>query len=471
MKCQFDVVVVGSGPAGVHAAYPLIKTGLKVAIIDGGLDSKRKDKKLSNFSYTGFRETSNAYDLIKKSSYCFNTTYQLLKIKSNVEIIQSLAKGGLSEQWHGICDYFSKEELKRIGLPAKQIQQEYEEITKIIKLKPNTSLDFHSKTLLESARNSPQSENELYQVPIVYPYKTSTQIEEFKKFKNFTYIPNQLVTIVKDNKNYVEIESLTIDKSSQILTNTKYLILAAGSINTTRILLKSLKLYNYKTTFLTKAHYITACLHPKVILKNKNSQELNLGQLVISSKNSQSNLNPFFIQMYRFNTLVINKVLKYIPLPKFVALPLLSVFAPSLMIADIRFSAFETKNKYCQLIKEGKNDILKIFFSESKKEKKNHKDQFRKIVNQLKSWGLFSIRTVKDYTTSHYAGGVPYQQKPGKISVDLNGKLHQAKRIYVADSSSWKALPAKPPTLTIMANAARIGKNVSIIFLKKENKK
>ena len=37
---QFDVVVVGSGPAGVHAAYPLVKARLRVAIIDGGLDSK-----------------------------------------------------------------------------------------------------------------------------------------------------------------------------------------------------------------------------------------------------------------------------------------------------------------------------------------------------------------------------------------------------------------------------------------------
>ena len=47
---EFDVVIVGSGPAGVNAAYPLIEAGLKVAIIDGGLDSKKKDKQLNDFS-------------------------------------------------------------------------------------------------------------------------------------------------------------------------------------------------------------------------------------------------------------------------------------------------------------------------------------------------------------------------------------------------------------------------------------
>lgn len=467
MNDRFDIVVVGSGPAGIHAAYPLIKAGLKVSIIDGGLDSKRKDKKLNNFLYSSFRETSNAYDLIKKSSFCFNRTYQLLKIKSDIEVIQSLAKGGLSEQWHGICDFFSDEELKKIGLPTKEIQEEYKEIAKIINLKSDTNLDFQCKTLLESTKNISPSKIKLYQVPIAFPYRTNSKIEEFKKNKNFTYIPNQLVTIVRDKKSHVEIESYSIDKSVQLLTRARYLILAAGSINTTRILLRSLGLYNYKTTFLTKAHYITACIYPKIFLKKKTFKKIDSGQLVISGKSTQDNLSPFFIQLYKFNPIVIDKVLKHIPIPKFAALPLLSAFAPALMIADIRFAALETINKYCRLINDGKEDILEICFQESTKEKQDHENQFKNIVSQLKSLGLFPIRTVKDYTTSHYAGGVPYEQKTGKISVDINGRLHQAKRIFVADSSSWRALPSKPPTLTIMANAARIGKNVLRIFPRK----
>lgn len=467
MNYQFDVIIIGSGPAGVSAAYPLIKVGLKVAIIDGGLDSKKQDKKLSNFLYSSFRETSNAYDLIKKSSYVFNRTYKLLEIKSNIEIIQSLAKGGLSEQWHGICDFFSEEELKKVGLPVKELQQAYQEIAKLTKLKLKSCLDLHCKTLLESAKNNSPTGIELYQTPLTYPYKTSSKIDEFKKFKNFTYIPNQLVTTVNDKGEYVEINSFTIDKSIQSSTKAKYLILAAGSINTTRILLRSLGLYNYRTTFLTKAHYITACIHPKVVFKKKVSSKLNLGQLVISSKLLQNYLSLFFIQLYRFNPLVVDKVLKHVPLPKVAALPILSFFAPLMMIADIRFADIETKNKYCRLVKKGTEDVLEICFHESDTEKKNHEDQFRKIVNQLHALGLFPLKTVKDYTTSHYAGGVPYQQVPGKISVDINGRLHQAKRVYVADSSTWRALPAKPPTLTIMANAARIGKNVAEILLKK----
>src|SRR3990167_5740674 len=124
-KNIYDVAIVGSGPSGVHAAYPLIEAGLQVAMIDGGLNSKIALKK----------------------------TDQLLKIKSNIEIAQSLAKGGLSEIWPGICDYFNKEELTRIGLPINEILKEYPVVSDLIKLKLKPNLDIQGKSILDSHQN------------------------------------------------------------------------------------------------------------------------------------------------------------------------------------------------------------------------------------------------------------------------------------------------------------------------------
>jgi len=64
LNYQFDVVLVGSGPAGVHAAYPLIKAGLRVAIIDGGLIEQKQEAKPKS-RVTNKKNTSHAYDLIK----------------------------------------------------------------------------------------------------------------------------------------------------------------------------------------------------------------------------------------------------------------------------------------------------------------------------------------------------------------------------------------------------------------------
>lgn len=464
----FDVVIVGSGPAGVHAAYPLVEAGLRVAIIDGGLDSGKQDSKLNEFPEAKLTKAGHYYDFLEKSSYVFNKTFELLRTKSNVEIIQSLAKGGLSEQWHGICDFFSNDELVSTGLPPNEIQTEYKEVAKLIDLKLGTNLDSHSQVLIDSVKSMPQLKSKLYKVPIAFPYRTRTIVEDFKRFKNFSYIPNQLVSVVINTKEGVGIESFSIDKLLKLQVKAKYVILAAGSINTTRILLRSLELFNYKTTFLTKANYLIACLHLRTLFKKNDHQKSNVGQLAIFNESAGRRKDGVFTQLYELNPQILNKVLKYIPLPKYLAMPLLSIIASSIVIADVRFADFESASKFCRLIKNlDGDDILEISYKQSHKELKIHKNEFNKISYQLRSLGLFPLKAIYDRITSHYAGGVPFQKKPGKLSVDENGKLHQANRIYVADSSTWRFLPSKPLTLTIMANASRVGKNVLRNFNRK----
>ena len=36
MASGFDVIIVGSGPAGISAAIPLAESGLRVLMVDGG---------------------------------------------------------------------------------------------------------------------------------------------------------------------------------------------------------------------------------------------------------------------------------------------------------------------------------------------------------------------------------------------------------------------------------------------------
>lgn len=460
-KPQFDVVVVGSGPAGVNAAYPLVEAGLQVAIIDGGLDSKKKDKHLDDFSDINLSESSNAYELIKSNSYIFNKTFKHLKIKSKIEIIQSLAKGGLSEVWHGISDFFSRSELEAIGLPADEIYKEYDEVSKRINLKTKLPLDLHSKLILKASQKKINLKSKVYTTPIAASYCSSNTIDKLKKSKNFIYIPHKVVLKVKENGNLTEIQTFSIDKLQEFIFTSSFVILAAGSINSTRILLRSLGLYKFKTSFLTKPHYVIACLHLRTLTKKRNFKKLKIGQLAISSNEIDQGLSNFFIQLFRFNPLAIRKGIKYIPLPKFISKTLLRMLAPSLVLADVRFPAFVSKDKYCMLKKEqnGK-DVLEICFNETKKEIKSHELELKKIKRELRALGLYPLRMGSDYVTAHYAGGVPFSKKAKRLSVNKFGRLHQSKRIYIADSSTWKALPGKSPTLTIMANASFVAKNV-----------
>src|SRR3989344_4229196 len=226
MNTQFDVAIVGSGPAGVAAAYPLVKTGYKVAIVDAG----------------------PLHDPATK----------LLPIQSKFEIIQGLGKGGLSQLWSGVCDYYSKEELMAIGLPPAEIQKEYKKIVNNLASKLTTTLDHHDQLILKSAKKN-HLEAQVYQA-LTFLYNSSESVDDVKKYKNFTYIDNQLVQTVRDQKTHVDIHSLSINTSQPKTTRVSFVILAAGSLNTTRILLRTFNLFNYRSPFLTKVNYITACL-------------------------------------------------------------------------------------------------------------------------------------------------------------------------------------------------------------------
>jgi|SRR3989344_2003013 len=426
-KTLYDVIIVGSGPSGVHTAYPVIETGLRVAIIDCGLVGK--------------------FDSVSEK------TNQILKIQSNIKINQSLAKGGLSEVWPGICDYFTEEELTRTGLPSDEIAKEYIEISERIHLKTKPALDILGFSILKASSN-------VYKLPVAYPYRTSSIVEEFKKYKNFTYISGKQVTRVEDKKSKVEIQTLSIKNNSKSTFEAKVIILAAGSINTTRILLRSFGLYNKKAPFLTKCNYMFICLNPKSLLKKRITKQTKPSQVAISNKD-------FFVQFYRCNLSALEKALPYIPLPKKIASLIFEILSPYLVIADVRFETKENKKSFLKLKRISyDNDVLEIIFSQTKKELELHKLKLKEIQRTLFKLGLFPVKMLKGDVTSHYANGVPIRNIPEILSCDSNGRLHQAKRIYIADASTWCTLPAKPPTLTIMANASRIGKHLQKILKK-----
>lgn len=454
-KSYYDVVVVGSGPAGVNAAYPLVQAGLKVAIVDGGLESgdRQNSKSLTHH----IKKVSNPYDLLMKTGYVFTKTYQLLKVQGNIDIVQSLAKGGLSEIWHGMCDYFTPDELAKIGLPIKEMEKEYAQTAKRSGVSSSHALDFHCQTLADKGGNR------VYKLPLLYPYRTSSVIDTLERYKNFTYIPKNLVLRVKETLGNTETETISVEGRNKSLIQSQYLILAAGAVNTTRILLQSFRLYNYKVPFLTKGHTMVVCFHPRTLWSLDKSSLSNLGQVALTCDSQEKGLDAYFVQFYRCNPFASEMALQYIPLPKPLARFLFSLISPFLVIADIRFPTFKSNSKYC-LLKKGKDSssagTLEVFLKYTDEEQAQHKAQLKKIMGKLWLLGLIPFKKVNGDITSHYAGGVPVGEYTEKLSSEPTGKLHQGKRIYVADSASWKALPGKPPTLTIMANASRVGKNV-----------
>jgi choline dehydrogenase-like flavoprotein len=64
----------------------------------------------------------------------------------------------------------------------------------------------------------------------------------------------------------------------------------------------------------------------------------------------------------------------------------------------------------------------------------------------------------------HYAGSLPMRANPARGELSRNGEVHGFDGLYVADASALPELSSKSHTLTMMANADRIGRHIASAF-------
>jgi choline dehydrogenase-like flavoprotein len=87
------------------------------------------------------------------------------------------------------------------------------------------------------------------------------------------------------------------------------------------------------------------------------------------------------------------------------------------------------------------------------------------LVRSFRQLGGFIVP--RSYTPAEpgsdlrYAGTLPMRRTPGRGEVDAQGQLHGHDGLYVVDLSIFPAMGAKHPTLTLMANADRIGRAIA----------
>jgi choline dehydrogenase-like flavoprotein len=77
--------------------------------------------------------------------------------------------------------------------------------------------------------------------------------------------------------------------------------------------------------------------------------------------------------------------------------------------------------------------------------------------DQLMSRELYLGKDIPIGGTAHQAGTVRFGNDPKTSALDLNCKAHDLDNLYVVDASFFVSIAAVNPSLTIMANALRVG--------------
>jgi choline dehydrogenase-like flavoprotein len=517
---QADVIIVGSGPAGVHAALALLEAGRKVLMIDAGYTAHKPSSTAANFEdvrgadpeqwklflgedlssipVSGLSGGMGGGMASGNRSYVTRDTDAYLPLQAEgAQIIQTLAQGGLAAAWGGACAYFDDRDLLSMKLPGEEMQRAYDEVTSHIGIsgpqtrpgiQPPLRPDLHAEILLQKASERLQILHELdsavlqphsailtqdmegrkatgYQDMDYYCdpgrslYRPSFTLETLKKNPNFLYVPGLLAETISEDHETAAVSSRTIGSGLRVTHRAKRVVLAAGAIGTARILLRTLRLEGKRVPFLSKPHAFIAIAHPRTFGKAGPKERVSVCQLMfMDTIRDALGFESGCAQIYGYRSMLLFRLLGSMPLPAPEAMRLLSALSPSMLIADVRFPIANTMGTL-----RLENQTMHVEVPQDDERRCRQHASLKRLRLAMQALGLWTLKTMDlpEGTASHYAGTVPVSDNPSlPLSADEQGKVRQMRHVYAADASLFEALPAKPHTLTLMANARRIAQGI-----------
>jgi choline dehydrogenase-like flavoprotein len=148
---SFDVIVVGSGPAGVSAAFPLVESGLRVLMVDGGetpgvgvpdteyLAARESDLRqwewMVGRDYRALREAAATSPKFRAPTleYVFRGFMEANRIVAEgFTPVGSLAVGGLSNAWGCGIARFSGSDFEAFPFPEESLLVSFEAVARRI---------------------------------------------------------------------------------------------------------------------------------------------------------------------------------------------------------------------------------------------------------------------------------------------------------------------------------------------------
>ena len=151
-KVDFDVAIIGSGPAGVSAAWPLVRSGARISILDQGRDGPGSGSPEMSFldirkhdleqwrtyigeDFTGLGGGANETPKFKVPLHRhvwdgFIDAYGITATGLNPT--GSLARGGISKMWGAGPYAYNDDDLSRFPIEARDLEAGYRAVAQRI---------------------------------------------------------------------------------------------------------------------------------------------------------------------------------------------------------------------------------------------------------------------------------------------------------------------------------------------------
>ena len=516
---SFEVIIVGSGPAGVAAALEL--SDRNVLILDAGFEAPTPAHDLNQNLYDLRRSNEDLSKLLLgeqfESLHNVVSPYLSPKLKSPLvrfvtkdwrqlcpvnsfgfDGVLSFANGGLSNVWGAGVYRFSDKELENFPIGTIDLNPFYDRLTSEIGISgceddltpffgsaqgllPPIELDQLAAGLLKqySQRKrqlsragiyigkprvalltkelSERPAYDYYGLEFFKPngpsiYNASYTLKDLRKRSNIDYRSGFLVERFEETPQGLKVSAKNINTGAIEEFAGRKLVLAAGTISTSKIVLYSYNDYETRLPLLDNAVSYIPFLAPRFIGVSQENRFFSGVQLNVIYRKHEDD-TPIQGSFYGVMGLLRSDLLSDLPLSIKGNITAAKYLSPALGVLYLLYPDYPDPNNYLKLNSSGELELRYQRKSLGKIE--------RDFISAFSRLGFLSLPALCKYpapgNSFHYAGTLPMKSDPEcKYVTSVNGLLSGTKNVYVVDGANFSSLPSKNHTFTIMANSMRI---------------
>lgn len=276
------------------------------------------------------------------------------------------------------------------------------------------------------------------------------------------YRPNVLVRSVRETESGVIIEVANQDGTRAELSGGRVFI-GAGTINSTVILLRSLGLYDHPVQFKDSQYFLFPMLQAKAAPDVADEKLHTLTQAFIEIADLAISPYALHLQVYSYNDHLEQLLDHKLGLLK-------TVFPKNLVLGRLLLVQAYLHSAHSGAI----NGVLRRtsdgdFFDLSQSLNPQTAAKVSQVVDKLRAYsrcfGAFPVAPMLQVTEPgrgfHTGGSFPMAVHPKAGETDALGRPYGMAYTHVIDATVFPSIPATTITLTVMANAHRIGKAVT----------
>ena len=451
---NFDVVIVGSGPAGISAALKLEEKKIKTLVLEAGSEEySEKSQEFFSSKILGDQITDLKHSRLRQF-------------------------GGTSGHWGGWSKPMENYNLSKWGIEYDQLEKYSNQTCNILNINNN---------FRKSSINK-------YFNQIEFQYSDVKFKEKFKdhilKSKYMNLIMNtQVIKLLGDKNLTQDVEFLFEGQNFKISSN--FFILAAGGIENSRILLYSkMKSNLLKNNSSIGMYWMT---HPWFmggygVLKKKELSEylgknfinkdgpLHIASSEILNKEKKILSGSIYMDAQE-NKKVVKEIIKDLlcVAPEYGKKIARSIFKKDLKCGNIFMHLEEPSSKNNKITLDNKIKdangipITNLYYkrsSETLVTAKTILEEFAELCRKLDlgriaiSKDIDELKNYESLGVYHHIGGTRIGNDSRNSVVDNNLKIHGNKNLYIAGSSVFPTSGYTNPTFTIVQLSLRLGEHI-----------